>query len=373
MTESSDPRRPRLALLMGDVAGVGPEVIARVIADCQDRGHTLVVGHPDVLARALELVGLERTVHLVDSPQHVAAEPDPNGIDCWNPSNADVADIPAAQIDARCGRAAADWVLAAAAATLEGHIDAMVTAPLNKAALAAAGVGVPGHTELLAQACGHDSVAMMLYLPPATTTATRLGPHGLGVAHVTLHTSIASVPGLLSVDVITEHIKLIAGFLGQVGCPAPRIGVCALNPHAGEDGLFGNEEQTTIAPAVAAAVALGLDATGPFPADTLLRRAVEGEFDGVVAMYHDQGHIALKLVGFDSAVNVTLGLPLIRTSPSHGTAFDIAWQGTADPAGMQAAVDAALRIWHNQTSDAQDSNAHNTNAHNTAGALQQED
>ena len=360
MTESSDPRRPRLALLMGDVAGVGPEVIARVISGCQDLCHPLVVGHPDVLARAVQLVGLERTVHRVDSPQHVAADSDPNSIDCWNPSSADVADVAASQVDARCGQAAADWVLATAAAALEGHIDAMVTAPLNKAALAAAGVGVPGHTELLARACGSDSVAMMLYLPP---TSARLGPHGLGVAHVTLHTSIASVPGLLTVDGITEHIELIAGFLVQVGCTRPRIGVCALNPHAGEEGLFGDEEQATIAPAVAAAVAGGLCASGPFPADTLLRRAVGGEFDGVVAMYHDQGHIALKLVGFDSAVNVTLGLPLIRTSPSHGTAFDIAWQGTADPAGMQAAVDAALRLWHNQP----------TNAPHIAGAFQQDD
>jgi len=360
MTESSEPRRPRLALLMGDVAGVGPEVVARVLVDCGERCDPLVVGHPDVLARAVELVGLETIVRHVDSPQRSSDPANPLGIDCWNPSDVDVADIPAARVDARCGQAAADWLLATAAAALEGQIDAMVTAPLNKAALAAAGLGVPGHTELLARACSRDSVAMMLYLPPTTT---RLDPHGLGVTHVTLHTSIASVPGLLSVEAITEHIELIAGFLGQVGCPSPRIGVCALNPHAGEDGLFGDEEQTTIAPAVAAAVARGLDATGPFPADTLLRRAVGGEFDGVVAMYHDQGHIALKLVGFDTAVNVTLGLPLIRTSPSHGTAFDIAWQGIADPAGMHAAVDAALRLWHNQPANAQD----------TARALQQED
>jgi 4-hydroxythreonine-4-phosphate dehydrogenase len=348
MTESSDCRRPRLALLMGDVAGVGPEVVARVLATCGEASDTLVVGHPGVLARALDLVGLERTVHPVDSPRPPPRRTDRTRIDCWNPSAADVADIPPAVVDARCGRAAADWLLETAAAALDGHVDAVVTAPLNKAALAAAGIDVPGHTELLARACRSDPVAMMLYLPPGNTALSN--PHGLGVAHVTLHTSIASVPGLLSVEAITGSLGLLDGFLRQLGCPAPRIGVCALNPHAGEDGLFGDEEQTTIAPAVAAAVDDGLDARGPFPADTLLRRAVAGEFEGVLAMYHDQGHIALKLVGFDTAVNVTLGLPLIRTSPSHGTAFDIAWQGIADPAGMQAAVDTAVRLCQNRTS-----------------------
>ena len=348
MTDSSDSRQPRLGLLMGDVAGVGPELVARVVATCEDISNPLVVGHPDVLARALDLVGLERTVHPVDSPQVPPRGSGLPGIDCWNPSTTDVADIPAAVVDARCGRAAADWLQETALAALDGHIDALVTAPLNKTALAAAGIDVPGHTELLADACGCDSVAMMLYLPPTGTSPAN--PHGLGVAHVTLHTSIASVPGLLSVDGITGHLELLDRFLHQVGCPAPRIGVCALNPHAGEAGLFGDEEQTTIAPAVAAAVADGVDARGPFPADTLLRRAVGGEFDGVLAMYHDQGHIALKLVGFDTAVNVTLGLPLIRTSPSHGTAFDIAWRGIADPAGMQAAVEAAVGLFQHQTS-----------------------
>ena len=344
MPEPPGHRRPRLALLMGDVAGVGPEVVARVLETCCQSADPLVVGHPGVLARALDLVGLDRNVRTVDSPISIGGDPDPSGIDCWNPTTADVGDIPAATVDSRCGRAVADWLRSTAEAALEGHVDAMVTAPLNKTALAAAGIDVPGHTELLARACHSDSVAMMLYLPPPNSP-----PHGLGVAHVTLHTSIASVPGLLSVESISERIDLIDGFLRQVGCPAPRIGVCALNPHAGEDGLFGDEEQTLITPAVTSAIAAGIDARGPLPADTLLRRAVGGEFDGVVAMYHDQGHIALKLIGFDTAVNVTLGLPIIRTSPSHGTAFDIAWQGIADPDGMLAAVDTAIRLLQNRS------------------------
>jgi 4-hydroxythreonine-4-phosphate dehydrogenase len=164
------------------------------------------------------------------------------------------------------------------------------------------------------------------------------------VAHVTLHTSIRSVPGLLSVPHIRETIHLIDGFLKRMGCAAPRIGVCALNPHGGEGGLFGDEESRLIEPAVLDARRLGIDANGPIPADALLRRAVHGEFDGVAAMYHDQGHIALKLIGFDRAVNVTLGLPIVRTSPSHGTAFDIAWKGKARADGMIGAIRCAAHL-----------------------------
>ena len=252
MPEPSGPRRPRLALLMGDVAGVGPEVVARVLETHHQTTNLLVVGHPTVLTRALDLVGLDLAVRTVDSPELDNGDPDLSSISCWNPTTVDVGDIPAATVDPRCGRAVADWIESTAAAALEGHVDALVTAPLNKAALAAAGVDVPGHTELLARACHSDSVAMMLYLPPAISP-----PHGLGVAHVTLHTSIASVPGLLSTGSILERIDLIYGFLRQVGCPAPRIGICALNPHAGEDGLFGDEEQTLIAPAIEKAIAGG--------------------------------------------------------------------------------------------------------------------
>jgi 4-hydroxythreonine-4-phosphate dehydrogenase len=161
---------------------------------------------------------------------------------------------------------------------------------------------------------------------------------------VTLHTSVASVPGLLSQDRIADTVTLTNNFLRQIGCDEPRIGVCALNPHAGEEGLFGNEESRLITPAVQQAQQAGVRAHGPFPADTLLKRAVDGEFDGVVAMYHDQGHIALKLIAFGRAVNVTLGLPIVRTSPSHGTAFDIAPHYRADPAGMIAAIQLAARL-----------------------------
>ncbi|MFP6767242.1 MAG: 4-hydroxythreonine-4-phosphate dehydrogenase PdxA [Planctomycetaceae bacterium] len=340
--------RPRLALTMGDVSGIGPEVIARLTGDA---GCQLVVGDPAVLSRALELVGDDREVRIVASPEEAWDNPDDDQrLCCWNPSSVEVSTIPPASVDPRCGRAAADWLIAATHAALDGRVDAIVTAPLHKTALAAAGIAEPGHTEILARVCNRDSAAMMLYLPPGTTDD---GPtRGLGVAHATLHTSIRSVPDLLTVETVNQPIQLLDGFLKRLGCPSPRIAVCALNPHAGENGLFGDEEQSIIGPAIDAAVDAGRNVTGPLPADTLMLRAVRGEFDGVVAMFHDQGHIAMKLVGFEAAVNVTLGLPILRTSPSHGTAFDIAWQGVAEPRGMQSAVETAIRLWKNGRHDA---------------------
>ena len=332
---------PRIALTLGDVAGIGPEVVARSLGDERLAAccRPIVVGHPDVLRRALALIGSSVKLREVES---LAESGDStNDIVCWNPSNDDAAAVPVGRIDARAGRAAYDYLVASTRAALRGEIDAITTAPLNKAALHAAGLNYPGHTEILAEECGVREFAMMLYLPPGEPLR---GQFGLGVAHVTLHTSIRSVPELLTTPHIEETIHLIDRFLKRIGCDSPRVGVCALNPHAGEEGLFGDEEATLIAPAVEAARRAGVLATGPIPADALLRRAVHGEFDGVAAMYHDQGHIALKLIGFERAVNVTLGLPIVRTSPSHGTAFDIAWQGHARAEGFVEAVRTAAML-----------------------------
>jgi 4-hydroxythreonine-4-phosphate dehydrogenase len=269
----------------------------------------------------------------------IAALPGADSIPCWNPVGEEAADVPPGKNDPRAGRAAYEYLYAAAQAALAGRVDAIVTAPLSKAALHMAGLDYPGHTEILAELCGARDFGMMLYLPE--TGSQR---HGLGVIHVTLHTSIRSVPDLLTTPLILEKMRLIDAFLKTVECVSPRIAVCALNPHAGEEGLFGDEEFRTIAPAVRAAAAEGISIVGPLPADTLFKRAVGGEFDGVVAMYHDQGHIALKLAGLDRAVNVTLGLPIVRTSPSHGTAFDIAWKGVARPDGMIEAIRVAQKL-----------------------------
>jgi len=328
---------------MGDVAGIGPEIIAEVLCEAAtyDRYRPIVFGHPAVLERALRQRGVMRDVQVITSAEERATAISASRIVCWNCGPAEAADVPPGEIDARAGRAAYEYLVAAIGAALAGDVAGIVTAPLNKAALNAAGISYPGHTEILADRCGVTDFAMMLYLPPGANVK---GSHGLGVAHVTLHTSIKSVPGLLSTERIREKIRLMNAFLQQIGQPAPRIGVTALNPHAGEAGLFGDEEIEMIAPAVQAEHAAGISVAGPIPADALMRLAAAGEYDGVVAMYHDQGHIALKLLGYDRAVNITLGLPIVRTSPSHGTAYDIAWQGRADAAGFRSAADIACRL-----------------------------
>ncbi len=356
--------RPRVAVTLGDVAGIGPEVAVRAIADprVQLSCRPILVGHPDVIRRAMALAGVDLAIAVVDTL--TAAHGDDSSIPCFNPAGDDAAQVPPGHDDARAGGAAWQYLIAATRGALAGDVDAVVTAPISKHALHLAGHDYPGHTEILAETCGVTDFAMMLFLPecsrlaprvdtstnrlPASDAASTRGAsglhYGLGVAHVTLHTSIASVPALITHAAVNQTIGLVHSFMQRVGCASPRVGVCALNPHAGEQGLFGDEERRVIAPAVQQAVLRGINAAGPYPADTLLKRAVAGEFDGVVAMYHDQGHIALKLIAFNRAVNVTLGLPMIRTSPSHGTAFDIAWQGTADPTGMIEAIRVAVQL-----------------------------
>ncbi len=331
--------QPRLALTLGDVAGIGPEIVVKACAEDAFRSicQPLIIGHPALVRGTAKSLGMVLPLIELTNPDEPLAR---GMIGCWNPGRDDVLSVPPGVIHAAAGQAAYDYLVAAARAALAGQIDAICTAPLHKEALHAAGIPFPGHTEILGAECHVAEVAMMLYLPPGSAAR---GPHGLGVAHVTLHTSIRSVPELLSIDRIAETIRLLEGFLKRFNF-TPRLGVCALNPHAGEHGLFGDEEARVIEPAVLQVQSDGVKVRGPIPADALLRRAVAGEFDGVVAMYHDQGHIALKLIGFDLAVNVTLGLPIIRTSPSHGTAFDIAGQGRASAAGFLAAARVACQL-----------------------------
>ena len=347
---STDSRRPVIALTMGNAAGVGPEVLVKTAMDKSLRSicQLVAVGHPEVLTRAARLIGASLQIEEVNGfeelPDWAARQPrngESETLPCIKACNDDVVEVSVGKIDRRAGQAAHDCLVAAARAALAGKIDGICTAPLNKAALKAAGLDYPGHTEILGHVCGVDDFAMMLYLPQGDIVRS---PRGLGVVHTTLHTSIRSVPDLLSTETIAAKIRLMDSFMRRVGCGVPRVAVCALNPHAGEEGLFGDEEARLIAPAVEQCQQAGIKATGPLPADTLLRRAVGGEFDGVVAMYHDQGHIALKLIGFDRAVNITLGLPIVRTSPSHGTAFDIAGQGVASAEGMTEAARIAVQL-----------------------------
>ncbi len=334
---------PTIALTLGDVAGIGPEVAVRACADPRIIAacRPVIVGHPEVVRRAITHCGLKIVLAEVTQPEEL---PPLNTLACWNPPTApqNVIEVPPGHNDARAGRAAYEYLVAAANAALTKRVAAITTAPLSKAALHLAGLKYPGHTEILAEVCSVRDFGMMLFLPSGGAVKS---PHGLGVVHVTLHTSIRSVPDLLTTSGVAEKIELIDGFTRRIGCPAPRIAVCALNPHAGEEGIFGDEEFRIIAPAVQTVRDRGrINVAGPLPADTLFRRAAAGEFDAVVAMYHDQGHIAFKLIGFQSAVNVTLGLPIVRTSPSHGTAFDIAWQRPADPSGMIEAILIAAKL-----------------------------
>lgn len=335
--------RPRVAITLGDVAGIGPEVSVRAILNPKVRElcRPFIIGDAGVTRNALKVVRSTAPALECKTLAEAVAVDDHEAIPVWNPAVTPLTQIAAGRTNPLAGRAAHDWLIAATDAALADEVDAIVTAPLSKAALHAAGLHYPGHTEILAERCGIRDFAMMLYLPPGETVH---GPYGLGIAHVTLHTSIASVPGLLTSARIHSTVSLVDGFLRRLGCASPRVGVCALNPHAGEEGLFGDEERRVIEPAVELARGEGIEATGPLPTDTLIRRAVSGEFDGLAAMYHDQGHIALKLIAFGTAVNVTLGLPIVRTSPSHGTAFDIAWQGKADATGMLEAIRTATRL-----------------------------
>jgi 4-hydroxythreonine-4-phosphate dehydrogenase len=345
---SQRQQAPRLAITMGDAAGIGPEVIVR--AWLQPEVHRccrpLVVGHAEVLRRAVKALGVALDVHECTLPEASTLPVGP--LAGWLPPLAclsccadSVVDVPAGHIDARAGRAAYEALCRAAQLALDGQVEGIVTAPLSKAALHLAGLSYPGHTEILAELCNSRRFAMMLYLPPHLGVG---GPAGLAVVHATLHVALRDAIGQLTTERILQCCRLADEGLAALGASLPRIGVCALNPHAGEGGLFGDEEARLIAPAVESATRLGLRARGPLPADALLVRARQGEFDAVVAMYHDQGHIALKLLGMHQAVNITLGLPIVRTSPAHGTAMDIAGTQRAECSGMVAAIQTAARL-----------------------------
>lgn len=332
---------PTIAITLGDPAGVGPEVIVRAWSNPEIHRlcRPLVIGHPGIVRRAIQQFAPGLQVVEIAAPEEAVGSA--QALPCIRAGSDDVLQAAPCQVDARHGQAAYDALVLAARLALAQRVSAITTAPLNKAALWQAGHHYPGHTELLAELCQVRDFAMMLYLSP---DAQVRGPAGLGVIHVTLHTALSSVFSQLNTPAILAKIRLADTALRPMAGRAPRIGVCALNPHAGESGLFGDEETTIIKPAVVAARSAGIDASGPFATDTLMVRARDGEFDGVVAMYHDQGHIALKLLGMHRAVNVTLGLPIVRTSVAHGTAYDLAWQGRAETNSLVEALRVASQL-----------------------------
>jgi len=336
-------RLPLLGITMGDPAGVGPEITAKALAtpEVVSTCRPVVIGDRSVMEATLGVLRSAQRLHAVSRPAECRFEP--GTIECLDLANVDAAALPRAQVSAEAGRAAYAYIERAVRLCQSGEIDAMVTAPVNKEALAAAGVQHSGHTEILAKLSATKDFAMLL-----------MGRE-LKVIHVTTHVALRRVPDLCTQDRVLRVIRLAHQTMNGLGVARPRIAVCGLNPHAGEDGLFGEEEKTHIAPAVEVACREGLDVYGPLPADTLFSRARGGEFDIVVAMYHDQGHVPVKTLGFTyddgrgqwtglSGVNVTVGLPFLRVSVDHGTAFDRAWKGIANPESMLEAIDVAVRM-----------------------------
>jgi 4-hydroxythreonine-4-phosphate dehydrogenase len=317
---------PRLLITMGDVAGIGPEIIARAWPDLVAIGQPIVVGDPAWLERGLRLVGSAAKV----GPGE--ATPTADLVPCLAVATANLSRVKAGEVSAAAGQAAYDFLCAAIDRTMAGEADGIVTCPLHKEGLHAAGVMVPGHTEILAERTGAKTHAMLLH------------GGGVTVAHVTLHMALRDAFAHINPESVRATIDLLHGILPKLTDGRARIGVCAVNPHAGDGGLFGDEEARIIAPAVAAAIRAGVDAAGPIPSDALWVRAAAGEFDGVVAMYHDQGHIPMKMRSARRAVNITAGLPIVRTSVAHGTAYDIAGKGVADASSLVAAARVAAKL-----------------------------
>jgi 4-hydroxythreonine-4-phosphate dehydrogenase len=332
---------------MGDPAGVGPEVVIGALArrSLHEECRALVIGDSRMLARAAAAAGRRFKPHAVTTVEEI--DRCTSAVCLLDLANADPQHIPLAEVSAAAGQAAAAYIRKAAELAQAGTVAAVVTAPINKEALRVAGIPHPGHTEMLASLCGVRRVAMMLV------------HDDMRVSHVTGHVSLREACELVSQERVITVIRLTHEALRRIGLAVPRIAVAGLNPHAGESGLFGDEEICEIAPAVEQARGEGLEVTGPLPPDSVFARHRAGEFDAVVAMTHDHGHIAVKTVGFaakrggglrSAGVNVTLGLPIIRTSVDHGTAFDIAGQGTADATSMVAAIRLAASMARRQGS-----------------------
>jgi len=334
-------RAPALALTMGDACGIGPEIVAAWFRS-EEAGNAFVVGDVEVLRRAAATTGGMLPVARIERPSDAAALP-PRCIPVLQVDGIgpDLLAAPLGRVDARAGAAAARSIERAVALVRAGEAAAVVTAPIHNEALAAAGVRYPGHTEML-QALAADGAA----LPPVRMM---LANDELKTVLVTIHMALRRAIDAVTFDAVLETIRMADAAARRLGAARPRVAVAGLNPHAGEGGLFGDEELRIIAPAVHAARAEGIDASGPFAPDTVFMRARDaaghpGEFDVVVAMTHDHGLIPVKYLGVERGVNVTLGLPFVRTSPDHGTAFDIAGTGKADPSSFAAAARLARRL-----------------------------
>ncbi len=326
--------RPTIAVTSGDPAGVGPEVVLKALArrEVRDCCRPLVIGDAGVMTRAAALIPNPPALHIVADVTAVRFDADE--IDVLDTRSVAPDACPPGRVSAAGGRAAVDYIERAVEFALAGQVDGIATGPINKAALRAAGVPHIGHTELLAALTGTDE----------TDVTTMLATPGLRVVHVTRHLPLRDVAAHITRQRVLATIRLTHAGLRRMHIPEPRLAVAALNPHSGDGGLLGREEIEAIGPAVENARAESIAAHGPIPADSVFFRAIRGEFDAVVAMYHDQGHIPIKTHDFERSVTVTLGLPIVRTSVDHGTAFDIAWQGRASAESMEEAIRLAAQF-----------------------------
>lgn len=324
--------KPVLGITMGDAAGIGAEIIVKSLADkhLYEIAQPVVIGDKKMMQRALDLLQSPLKINVVTNLDNLNAKY--GTIDLVDLDNVP-ADLPYSQVDPRAGKAAYEYVEKAVQYAMANKIQAMVTAPLNKEALHAGGKMFPGHTEILAQLSGTKDYSMMLV------------SEKLRVIHVTTHVQLRKACDLVKKERVLTVIKLADENAKMLGFKQPRVAVAGLNPHSGENGMFGDEDRKEIVPAVEAAKQLGINASGPIPPDTVFHRAANlNEFDIVVVMYHDQGHIPIKLLGFDTGVNVTVGLPFIRTSVDHGTAFPIAGKGIADSKSMTESLYLAAQM-----------------------------
>ena len=332
--------KPIIAITMGDPTGVGPEIIAKALVNpaIQSACRPLVLGDQRAMARGMDVVGAKLRLETVAGlpPE----SPDPAVVYLRELSKLTDIDLVYGRPTPAAGDAMYRYIVEAAELCMGGRAAAMVTAPISKAALNRGGHNYPGHTELLAELTKTSGFVMML------------AGRQLRVALVTIHEALADVPRLVTLEKVLSTIRVTNRDLSKYFMVSPRIAVTALNPHCGEAGLFGDEDERIIRPAVEEARQNGIDVSGPISADTLFHFAVRGDYDAVVCMYHDQGLIPLKLLNFDDAVNVTLGLPIIRTSVDHGTAYDLAGTGHANHASMSAAISMAISMVGNKRLEA---------------------
>ena len=318
-----------IAITMGDPCGIGPEIVAKLYADSAPLPPTLVLGDEGLIKRAIRLLGLSLAVRAIESPEEFHSTPETIPVISLSHLPED---LPFGHLDGRAGRAAYEYIRAGIDLALQQRIRAVVTAPINKEALRLADIHYPGHTEILADFSGTKNFAMMLM------------NNDLRIILVTIHVSLREAIELLSIESELTVIRLAHRAMTQLGIAQPRIAVAGLNPHAGEHGLFGSEDEEIIGPAIELARAEGIEASGPWPGDTVFMHARQGRFDIVVAQYHDQGLIPIKYLGVDEGVNITVGLPFVRTSVDHGTAFDIAGTGKASHASLRVAVEQAALL-----------------------------